>query len=123
VRSRQAVERVTSAELAGEIAATRARLSRGLAVLDRDYALRHLAVRAIRVARRPEFDMKRIGEALRRDFAPLAIIGLGLGWIALAGERSGRDVIARLAGAVAALQHLGRELGLVPGEAEPPSPS
>jgi hypothetical protein len=113
-------DRLTAAELAGEIAQSRARLSRDLATLDRDYALRHLAVRAIRLARRPELEVRRVGEALRKDVVPLAFIGVGLGWFALAGERSGREVVARLTGAVAALQHLARELGFAPGESGPP---
>ena len=116
-----------SAELAAEIVRTRSRLSHGLAVLDREYALRHLVVRAARLARKPALDTHQIGELIRRDGVPLAFIGLGLAWLALAGRGAGDDLLRRLGGAVAALQHLARELGLVraeepPGEAGPPLP-
>lgn len=116
--------RLGAAELAGEIARTRAHLSRDLAVLDRDYALRHLAVRAVRLARHPEAEARRLREALRLDAAPLALVGLGLGWLSLAGRGSGGELLQRLMGALAALQQLAREFGVAPeaGEKPPPSP-
>jgi hypothetical protein len=119
---RRGADHLSAVEIAAEIARSRARLSRDLALLDRDYALRHLAVRAIRLAQQPEIDAKRVGQALRRDAAPLALIGLGLGWIAVAGEPAGRNGLARLGGAFAALQRLAREFGLLPRPPEPPAP-
>lgn len=113
--------RASAAELAAEIARTRDRLSRGLARLDRDYALRHLAVRATRLARHADFDAAKLREVLRRDGLPLAVIGIGLGWLSLAGSESGRGLLQRLAGALAALQHLGREFGVGAAAPEPPA--
>jgi hypothetical protein len=115
--------RASAAEIAAEIAHTRERLSRGLAVLDREYALRHLVVRATRLARKGEIDTGKIGEVLRRDGAPLAVIALGLGWLGLAGSGAGRDLLPRLSGMLAALQQLGRELGIGGTEAETPPPA
>jgi hypothetical protein len=112
----------SAAELAVEIARTRDRLSRGLAVLDRDYALRHLAVRATRLARKAEFDGGTLREALRRDVLPLAVIGLGLGWLGLAGSGAGRDLLHRLGGAAAALQEFARHFGIGAGAGEAPAP-
>jgi hypothetical protein len=113
---------LSAAEIAAEIARSRARLSRDLALLDRDYALRHLAVRAIRLAQHPEIDAKRVRQVLRRDAVPLALIGLGLGWIAVVEEPAGREWLGRLGGAFAALQRLAREFGLLPQTPEPPAP-
>jgi hypothetical protein len=114
--------RLGTAELKLEIARTRERLSRSLAALDRDYALRHLAVRAARLMRKGEIDLGTLGETLRRDGPPLAVIGLGLGWLSLAGSGTGRDLLQRLGTALAALQQLGREFGIAAAPAEPPSP-
>jgi hypothetical protein len=112
--------RASAAEIAAEIARTRDRLSRGLARLDRDYALRHLAVRATRLARSAEFDAGKLREALRRDGLPLAVIGIGLGWLSFAGSDAGRGLLQRLGGALAALQQLGREFGVGAATPEPP---
>ncbi len=76
-------------------------------------------MRAICLAQHPEIDGKRLGQALRRDAAPLAVIGFGLGWIAVVEEPAGRDWLGR---AFAALQRLAREFGLLPRTPEPPSP-
>ncbi|HUK00304.1 MAG TPA: hypothetical protein VLV85_18780 [Stellaceae bacterium] len=121
-RRRRGADHLSAAEIAAAIARSRDRLSRDLALLDRDYALRHLAVRAVRLAQQPEIDVKQLGQALRRDAAPLALIGLGLGWIAVVGEPAGREWLGRLGGAVAALQRLAREFGLLPRAPEPPAP-
>jgi hypothetical protein len=115
-------DRLTSAELAGEVARTRARLSRGLAVLDREYAVRHLVVRASRLARKPEIDAGHMRDLLRHDAAPLAFIGIGVGWLILAGRGAGRDLLQQVGAAIAALQNLAREFGLTPSGGEPPSP-
>ncbi|MGO8918501.1 MAG: hypothetical protein ACLQJR_21585 [Stellaceae bacterium] len=115
-------QRASAAEIAAEIARTRDRLSRGLALLDRDYALRHLAVRALRLARASDFDPGKLGEALRRDALPLAVTGIGLGWLSLAGNSGGHDLLQRLAGALAALQQLGREFGIGAPPPAPPPP-
>ncbi|HXZ01177.1 MAG TPA: hypothetical protein VEI03_14345 [Stellaceae bacterium] len=130
--ARPPVPRASAAEIAAEIARTRDRLSRGLARLDRDYALRHLAVRAVRLARKAEFDAGKLRETLRRDGLPLAVIGVGLGWLSFAGSDAGRDLLQRLGSALAALQQLGREFGVgaapepLPPQAaaiEPPAPT
>lgn len=115
----------SSAEIAAEIARTRARLSRGLAVLDRDYALRHLIVRAARLARNAASSAHGMNEALRRDAVPLAFIAIGLGWLSLAGRSAGTELLGRVTSTLAALQRLGQEFGLLSTHAEPaaaPSP-
>jgi hypothetical protein len=119
---RRGADHLSAAAIAAAIARSRARLSRDLARLDRDYAVRPLAMRAIRLAQHSEIDGKHLGEALRRDAGPLALLGLGLGWIAVAAEPAGREWLARLGGAFAALQRLAREFGLLPQTPEPPAP-
>lgn len=109
--ARPPASRVSAVELAAEIAQTRDRLSRGLARLDRDYALRHLSVRATRLARHAEFDAGKLRETLRRDGLPLAVIGIGLGWLSVAGSDAGHGLLQRLGGVIAALQHFAREFG------------
>jgi hypothetical protein len=114
--------RASAAEIAAEIARTRDRLSRDLARLDREYALRHLVVRATRLARNGEFDAAKLRDALSRDALPLAVTGIGLGWLGLAGTGAGRDLLQRLGSALAALQQLGRELGIGAPPPEEPVP-
>jgi hypothetical protein len=105
-------------EIVEEIGRTRARMARTLSVLDREYALRHLAVRAIRLARHPENGARAVREALRRDALPLGFIGIGLGWLSFAGNNAGKDLLGRLATALAALQRVAADLGLL----APPPP-
>lgn len=114
--------RLTAAEIAGEIERTRTRLARDLAHLDRDYALRHLAVRAVRLARNPEIEVKRIKDALRLDAAPIALIGLGIAWLSLAG-RGGGELLQRLTGGLAALQRLAAEFSKPAETGEAPAPA
>lgn len=101
-------------EIAREIARTRERLSRSLARLDREYALRHLVVRAGRLVRATE--KPALGDALRREAAPLALVALGLGWLGIAAGRSG-DGVTSLFATLERLQRVGQELGLLPRRA------
>ncbi len=114
--------RASAAEIAAEIARTRDRLSRDLARLDREYALRHLVVRATRLARNGGFDVGTLRDALSRDALPLAVTGIGLGWLGLAGSGAGSDLLRRIGSALAALQQLGRELGIGAPPPEEPAP-
>ena len=114
-------DRLSAAEVAAEIARSRATISRRLAGLDRDYALRHLVVRAVRLARKSEIDTAAIGDALRRDAAPLALIGLGLGWLGLAGRAAGKDVLQQLMSGLATVQRLAEEFGLTTAPHEAPA--
>jgi hypothetical protein len=107
-------------EIAHEIARTRERLSRSLARLDREYALRHLVVRVGRLVRAAEKPV--LGEALRREAAPLALVALGLGWLGIAARRDGGSGVASLFTTLERLQRLGEELGLLPRQA-PPEPA
>jgi hypothetical protein len=101
-------------EIAQEIARTRQRLSRSLARLDREYALRHLVVRVGRLVRSAE--KPALGEALRHDAVPLALVALGLGWLSVASRRDGGTGtgLVTLLGAFERLQRMGEELGLLP---------
>jgi len=109
-------------DLISEISATRARLSRRLSVLDRDYALRHLFVRVTRFARHPQ-SFAAAREKLRRDAVPLGLIGIGLGWLSYAGRANSGEVLHRIMTGIASLQDLARELGLLPKRDEPSAPS
>jgi len=122
VTALRSADRTTAAEIAAEIARSRARLSHDLAVLDRDYALRHLTVRAVRLAQRPNVEIGALGRTLHREAAPLALIGLGLGWLSLSGARGGGDSVRQLGGALAALLGLARECGFNAKAPEPTSP-
>jgi len=85
--------RTSAGEIEQEIAATRARLSRDLAMLDREYALRNLLTHAIRAA---GIGKNTAGgaEALKRNALPFGIIGLGVLWMALTNES--RDLLGWL---------------------------
>lgn len=110
---------LTSADLARDMAQTRARMAKTLGVLDREYALRHLFVRATRLARHPEGGARVVQEALQHDALPIAAISLALGWLSFSRKPGGKDLLARLAGALATLQRIAGDLGLLP----PPPPS
>ena len=69
-------------EIEREIAKTRARLSHGLAVLDREYALRNLFVHAVRYAESESEGLK-VKETIARNALPLGLIGAGIVWLRL----------------------------------------
>jgi hypothetical protein len=104
-----AAQTLSVAELQEEIGRTRARLSRGLAVLDREYALRHLLVRGTRLVRETELRPGAVAAKLRHEILPLALVGVGLAWLVL-GRKEGGDLLRRLADGLAHLQSLAKEL-------------
>jgi hypothetical protein len=114
-------QRLSSAEIISEITQTRARLSRRLAVLDREYALRHLVVHVARFARHPESNAAAVGDTLGRDAVPLTLIAVGLGWLGFAGRSPDRALLRRVVSAIAALEQVAREFGLLPARVEPSS--
>ncbi len=97
-----------AAEIATEIARTRSRLSHSLAMLDREYALRHLFVRGLRIAHDGALDAGSFAQGVRKNIVPVALIWTGLAWIALAGRGGGRRLLERLGDVIALVQ------GLVP---------
>jgi hypothetical protein len=104
------------AELEVEIARTRARLSHGLAVLDREYGLRHLLVRGTRMAQAAGARPGAAAEAMRREILPLALIGAGTLWLSL-GRDGGSGLLQRLLAAVKDVERLGKQLLGLGGEA------
>jgi hypothetical protein len=128
---------VSAAEIAEAIVKSRARLARTLAVLDREYALRHLFVRGTRMLRhKTDLGAGAFPKAMRSGILPLALIGLGLAWLALVGRREGAQLGRRLIDGLTHLQELARDLIAVaaapPGEsadhaaasdATPPDPA
>lgn len=109
---------VSADEIATEIAATRLRLSQSLVALDREYALRHLAVRAIRMARTGDFDRTAVTTALRRDALPFGLIALGLFWLVSRGNGSGAG--ARILSTIAQFEQLARGMMRRGPEPKPP---
>jgi hypothetical protein len=105
------------------MAQTRARMARTLGVLDREYALRHLFVRASRLARHPEGSARVVQDALRHDALPIAAITLGLGWLSFSRKPAGKELLARIAGAFATLQRIATDLGLLPPPSSSPASS
>ncbi len=99
---------LSAAEIAAEIARTRSRLSHSLAMLDREYALRHLFVRGLRIAHDGVFDAGSVAQGVRKDIVPVALISTGLAWIALAGRGGGGRLLDQLGDVVTLVQ------GLVP---------
>jgi hypothetical protein len=58
-----------------------------------------------------EFRRSALSERMRGDIFPLALVGLGLAWLTLAGRRDGAAQAGRrLLDELARLQHLAREL-------------
>ncbi len=102
-------DNLSVAELEEEIAATRARLSHGLAVIDREYALRPILLRSWRLAHGRGLHPHAVASALRQDMLPLALIGAGLAWLAFGRKESG-DLLRRLAEGFAQMQRLAHEL-------------
>jgi len=108
-------------ELAAEIANTRARISRALARLDRDYALRHLFVSAEHAVVGADIGTAELKKIVRRNGIPLVFIAVGLGWIAY-GDRAGVGAMARVAVMLGPLKNLAVELGLLPKPQPDPGP-
>jgi hypothetical protein len=65
--------------------------------------------RLVRAAEKPA-----LGEALRHDAVPLALVALGLGWLGVAARRDGGTGLVMLLSAFERLQRVGEELGLLP---------
>jgi hypothetical protein len=102
---------VSAAEIAEAIAKSRARLAHTLAVLDREYALRHLFVRGTRMLRRHgDPGGATLAERMRGDILPVAVLGIGLAWLTLVGRRDGAQLGRRLIEGVTHLQALARAL-------------
>ncbi len=120
MRGGAAADRLSPAEIAAAIEETRQRLSRTLARLDRDYALRHLLVRGERALRGAGNSHDGDGhafsfhDALRRNAAPMSLIALGLAWLALTEHRSAVALAQQLAPALARLQQVAS--ALLPGK-------
>jgi hypothetical protein len=115
-------KKLSSAEIVAEISRTRARMSRRLAVLDREYALRHLVVRTARFVRHAESNTATLGETLERDAVPLTLIAIGLGWLGIAGRNADGGVLQRVGSGIAALERVARDFGLLPARVEVASP-
>jgi hypothetical protein len=111
-------QKLSSAEIVAEISRTRARLSRSLAVLDREYALRHLVVRMSRFVRHAETSAVAIGETVGPEVVPLTLIAIGFGWLGLAGKTADRGALQRVGSCIAALERIARHFGVLP----PPEP-
>jgi hypothetical protein len=112
--------RLSSRDIAQEITRTRARMGKTLGALDREYALRHLFVRAVRLARHPEGSARAVRQVLHQEALPIAVVGLGLGWLSLSRRWDGTDLLHRLTTALATLQRIAGDLGLLPPPAPPP---
>jgi hypothetical protein len=110
--------KLSSAAIISEISQTRARLSRRLAVLDREYALRHLVVTTARFARHAESNAATVGETLGRDAVPLTLIALGLGWLGLTGKNADGSMLQRLGSGIVALERVARDFGFLAKRAE-----
>jgi hypothetical protein len=115
-------KKLTSSEIVAEIFRTRVRMSRRLAVLDREYALRHLVVRTARFVRHTESNTATLGETLERDAVPLTLIAIGLGWLGLAGKATDGSVLQQLGSGIAALERVARDFGFLPARVEVASP-
>lgn len=102
------VRRLSASEIADEIARTRARLSRALALIDREYALRNLLVHGLRAAREAEMDRAHLAEDVRGKAVPFALIAVGLAWLTF-GRAQGAELVQRLSRAFAHVQELARE--------------
>jgi hypothetical protein len=98
--------RLRASDIAEEIARTRTRLSRSMAALDREYALRNLFVHALRTVRSGGSHPSELVPSVRREAVPLALIGIGAVWIALR-HRERNDLLRRLTGALDLLRDLG----------------
>lgn len=118
--SRDMPDMLSAAEIADQIARTRARLSHSLMILDREYALRNAVVHGFRLLHGSEGDVRHVGDMARRHIVPFSLIGAGLVWLAFAGKD---DVAGRLLRAIGRVQRLGRELLAVvePSRGEQPA--
>lgn len=103
--------RLSAAEIAAEIARTRSRLSRSLATLDREYALRHVFVRSLRMVHDGKLDVGSLAQGVQKNIVPVALIAAGLAWVALAGRGGASALVDRLADGIALLKGLAQQFG------------
>jgi hypothetical protein len=106
---RPPVGKLSASEIADEITRTRARLSRVLALIDREYALRNIFVHGLRAMREAEIDRAHLLDEVRAKAVPFAIIGVGFAWLTLDRTR-GAGLVQRLSRALADMQNLARHL-------------
>lgn len=76
-----------AALLEDAIGRSRLRLSRDLAALDREFALRSLFVHALRLFSGGQ-GAPALRDAVRQNAVPLGLIGIGLAWMTFAGPDS-----------------------------------
>lgn len=112
MKCEEPLERVTAAEIAEDIDRTRVRLSRSLAKLDREYALRNLLVHALRRVLPGEGTLRPMAATLRQNIVPYAMIGLGFAWLLQARSSDDADLGRRASQALSRLEGFLRELGL-----------
>ena len=108
----------SAAEIAAEIERTRVRLSHTLAALDREYAVRHLVVRAVRAVEGAEPGAGQAVAGLRRNVVPLSLIGLGIGWLLYADHGPGAPLVRLVPEILARLHGIATGLGELLGLAE-----
>jgi hypothetical protein len=95
-------------EIEQDIARTRAELSETLDAIERKLAPRHLLEKGVDMLRGSmDGDVGRVGETLRANPLPLALIGAGVGWLLL--SRGGSDMTNQVSGEGRALGGNGAE--------------
>jgi ElaB/YqjD/DUF883 family membrane-anchored ribosome-binding protein len=88
-----------SDDIQHDIERTRGEMASTLEAIERKLSPRQLMDQAVDTMRDLAIDTTRIGQAVRENPVPLALIGLGLGWLAISGMRgrSLEDVLDRAA--------------------------
>lgn len=93
----------SSDEIARDIVSTRVRLSRTLAVIDGEYALRNLFVHGVRLAGEGK-GSPAVADVLKRNAVPLSLVGIGVAWMAFCDQ--GDDILRLFKGAVDGVWHM-----------------
>lgn len=89
---------MTSEDIQHEIERTRDEMAGTLEAIERKLSPRQLMDQAVETMRDLASDQSRVGAVVRENPIPLALIGLGLGWLAISGLSSGRRRDAELEG-------------------------
>lgn len=81
---------MTTEDIQDEIERTRGEMATTLSAIERKLSPRQIMDQAVDTMRELASDQSRVGNVVRENPIPLALIGLGIGWLAIAGSMSRR---------------------------------
>jgi hypothetical protein len=101
---------MTTEDIQDEIERTRGEMATTLSAIERKLSPRQIMDQAVDTMRELASDQSRVGAIVRDNPIPLALIGLGIGWLAIAGTMSRRQGETE-SGSYESMEGVGRSWG------------